>query len=421
MSKKYFYDVHHHAFNLSHPNLTAFTSKLEFRKYLNINFLTGGILLKLGQSWLNKKILRVKNTLSLMDNDIGSMFLLLEYYLKNDPELFQNNMLNINGNFYDKMVITPLVIDFGYKGKSKSIDIAYNEPPNKPIVSQIEDLFSGIHFYLNYEIVSVTVNGEAKLKTKKLNGDLSANKEKKLFEIYPFMGINPDNYKTNKVLAMLTKYFGNYDNPTRQKFYDEMGENKGEIDELSDYSFIGIKLYPPMGYDPMKLSQNSVALFDFCAEKKIPIMVHCSNEGFLIDDKFRSFSNPNGWKNILKDENYKNLKICFAHLGDQKKKVLKKKKRDWENTIINYINDELNVYTDISCIAHNTEFYNHLKEIMNKNPKLKDHILFGTDFSINLLLIDSYNEYYKKFSENINDAQLIEKLCTTNTEKYLFG
>ena len=117
--KKYFYDVHCHAMNMSHPNFLAFLKRLEdilytdTDKFLKKNKFTilfaGNILLirflffkkfdhnnvtklleKLG---LEKYPTRAKNLLATMENDAGSFFLLMEECLTDD--LVQNGKLLI--------------------------------------------------------------------------------------------------------------------------------------------------------------------------------------------------------------------------------------------------------------------------------------------------------------------------------------
>ena len=60
--------------------------------------------------------------------------------------------------------------------------IHYKIPPSKPVVSQIKDVFNGIKYYR---------------QKSKFN----------IFEIYPFMGINPKHYDEPSVQRMLDEYF----------------------------------------------------------------------------------------------------------------------------------------------------------------------------------------------------------------------
>ena len=61
MDKKYFYDAHIHAFNLSHPNLTAFLNRVDINKILTLNSIFGSITGPLLKIFTGKKIKKIKN------------------------------------------------------------------------------------------------------------------------------------------------------------------------------------------------------------------------------------------------------------------------------------------------------------------------------------------------------------------------
>jgi len=142
------------------------------------------------------------NTLSIFDNTIDRQFIYLEMdYLRFHPKIndiiccekqsfynrfseianewSKNSAINIAGNEYSLVVLTPLMMDFGYKGMGnmdKSITY-YNLAPKKSVVDQVIDLYYGIKEYMKESPV-------------------------KLFEIYPFLGINPSNYNLGASLNM---------------------------------------------------------------------------------------------------------------------------------------------------------------------------------------------------------------------------
>ncbi|MFC1940616.1 hypothetical protein ACFLXO_08060, partial [Chloroflexota bacterium] len=60
---------------------------------------------------------KIKNLLAVMENDNGSFFIMIEDYLKKDGEthLLRDGKLHVGGNIYTKIVLTPLMMDFGYK------------------------------------------------------------------------------------------------------------------------------------------------------------------------------------------------------------------------------------------------------------------------------------------------------------------
>ena len=95
MNGKTFYDIHVHAFNLSHPYFGAFIKRfnlpliIAFTPYLaplvavfvaalmHVPILRSFIAAK-----IENKMNQIKNLLSVMENDVGSLFLLLENCLR---------------------------------------------------------------------------------------------------------------------------------------------------------------------------------------------------------------------------------------------------------------------------------------------------------------------------------------------------
>jgi predicted TIM-barrel fold metal-dependent hydrolase len=384
-----------------------------------------------------------------------------------------NKCFEINNVKYSKVLITPLVMDFGFKGfsdKDAIKDIYYHLRPSKAVVHQTRDLFAGIQEYY----------GSSKKDIE--NGIASAFQ---LLEIYPFLGINTRNYQDDvKIKHLLNKYFGDFSNndtkeirmkkleEKRLKFlnfsrnYREHGkgkfpENENSIRMIMNsslYYFAGIKLYPPMGFNPwpvkedysqeeldamnldMELKKVS-ALYDFCIEHGIPITTHCSDGGFEVVDinKQRKFTTPEKWLSVLGQK--KDLKLNLAHSGIQTRKYKKVFWGEWFNKIIGMIASENdaypNLYIDLSDIgAKNCSYGSFSNAIRNYNEKLMStdrakflskvnkRILFGTDFMVNLFSFDSYLDNLIAFSvdksfDKIGLAK--DDFCTLNSERFLYG
>ncbi|GAH85893.1 unnamed protein product, partial [marine sediment metagenome] len=196
---------------------------------------------------------KIRNLLSFMESSINFDFLIIEYFLKTKaPVVSANNEITIDDTTYNKIVLCPLIMDFGYKNIDNK-NIFYNVPPQKPVTSQIIDLFKAIETYYNNEIAIKKENKRNKFDVKEVKID----KSEKLFEIYPFMGINPDNYKYTRIEEMLNKYFSDFSKKdTKQerqrKLYEKMGNFNGDLDDEKNCKniFAGIKLYPPLGINP---------------------------------------------------------------------------------------------------------------------------------------------------------------------------
>lgn len=452
MVTKKFYDIHFHAMDLSHANITAFLTRfiddsgnllnahvikdllkkeLPRWKMLFLPFVRHSKLAELifdgVQSFVKDKAFQektnnVRNLLSFMESSILYDFLILDYFLKNKEEIVSaDNEFEIGANKFNKIVLCPLVMDFGYKN-IRNEHIFYNTPPQKPITGQITDLLNSIKVYYNSDLqISKNSTGDTfkVVKTK-------VNKANKLFEIYPFMGLNTKNYSLAAITKMLDKYFVDFskDDSTelrQERLYAQMGEFTGDLndDENCKNLFAGIKVYPPLGFEPWPADPSEQAkvklLYDRCIEKNIPIIAHCSTGGFKVTNEAQSYSDPgNQWAAVLLE--YPALKIDFAHFGSGDEQ--------WTQTIINHVLKEgSNVYTDFSCNTEDDKYYKKLNQQIKENDiKLSERILFGSDFMINLLWLKSYNEYVKYFKDTKHlDAETKLKLVNTNSEKFLFG
>lgn len=429
MDKK-FVDAHFHAYNLSHPNLSAFADR----------FLTKHKEESDKKKTLHERInslfkfpTRALNVLSIMDNDLGDYFLYINYYLYNSEE--EKTFPEITN--CQKIVLCPLVVDFGLEEKQFDTkfeqNMFYKLPPQKPVNKQISDLFKGIKFYFenDLKVSSVVKQGKTIYDISHININASGEtlehaKKRKLFEIYPFLGINTQNCELAELKVKLDKFFSKYDSLNTsqeelyQKFYDNMGKFDGNLNQKNyDYNYIfsGIKMYPPLGFDPWPTDQIEKTkvqyLYKFCSEKGIPITTHCSSGGFKTIFNNKKLTNPAKWEQVL--QKYSNLKLNLAHMGQDNK--------NWMKKVINLITDKTypNVYTDFSDYGHDQKFYRSLKKTMNDNKGSEDRIMFGSDFMINLLDSNSYNEYLKIFFESKLDDKIKNKLYNQNPLKFLFG
>lgn len=432
---KRFYDIHFHSMDLSHPNLLAFLerddliTKAKIKEILKdvgpwYNLLPMNALRFVSNfvyKTITKKISEHKeyiNLLSFIGSPIKTNLLLIEYFLKNKKSpIGDATDFTIGGEKYNKFVICPLIMDFGVK-MHKIDGVFYNIPTRKPVQDQIIDVLNSIRFYLRHELIM----DESKNKPVLIKS--TQKKIDRLFEIYPFMGLNTQNYSYEKLEKMLNKYFSGFSNDTPEqralKLYEKMGEfNSTNLEGEFDYNYLfaGIKVYPPLGFDPWPSDKEELKkvelLYNCCIDNNIPITSHCSDGGYKVVANARELTSPlTKWKEAL--DRYPKLKLNFAHLGNQQKS------RDWENQIVKFAQDkEKNVYTDISCMANNDKYYSHVKKVMD-NPGMDDKLLFGTDFVINLIWSKSYNDYINVLNET-NHISNKHKLCSVNAENFLYG
>ena len=88
--------------------------------------------------------------------------------------------------------------------------------------------------------------------------------------------------------------------------------------------------------------------------------------------------------------------------------------------------DYKNVYVDFSNRAVSDKYYKSLRKVIDKlsdkeKAMLNERILFGSDFAVNLMSIESYNKYLDIFSKDTSFGDEEKRsFCCTNSERFLF-
>ena len=474
-----FYDSHCHMMNLSHPNLTAMIKRtfkeamprvlvklfekvrswpllLQLFAWLLL-FLLVLIILRLiivplvvligllmvlliipsTNRYLTgkfkEKVANVMNLLAVMETDIGDCLIQLEEELRNKYKTTGGLTLH-NGSgaeVYDKIVLTPLIMDFGlknYKNSKSPYKVRW-----KPVVAQVEDLCLGIRDYY--------LHRDAYIKS-------TGSPIPPLFEIHPFMGINTQNYqlKSFPPIEGLPSYLEDLLNKNFREFKNDKSPEMrlcnllahdwstfdGNIESLGSHAFAGIKVYPPLGFNPwpeegdgysddkeLKQELEKVRyLYGYCISHNIPVTAHCSKGGFLVDKKYRNFASPAKWTKVLEQKEFNQLRLNLGHFGGAESD-------DWRDLAVNLVMKYDNVYTDISYQGVDQKIYRHLKLFLDskgaERQRLMCKIIFGSDFMINLQDIATYGTYLQYFTETTAlTLEEKEMLCNGNAMRYLF-
>ncbi len=440
MEEHTFYDVHMHAFNLSHPYLLAFIRRFKGKLGALLCFSpTLPLLAKVPDLWpaaasfMESKIDVAQNLLSVMENDIGSFFLLIENCLRegSNPPL-QGDKLHIGDRTYERIILTPLMMDFGYKGKTPPGEkkpektFHYDVPASKPIKEQVTDVFNGIKDY-----------AETK-SSEKLSKKFPAlgSAPRRVLEIYPFLGLNTQNYEADEIEELLDKYFGEKAS-SKQELRANMGWFDGDIEHLTIGSFAGVKVYPPLGFDPWPDGKHGDAeelrkvelLYSLCCKKNIPITSHGGTGGFVTIDKrrLRSYASVEKWEKVLAA--FPDLRLNLAHFPMDERMLwfVPNPAHPLRNAYVKLVLDHENAYIDFSCQVVDDEYFVALGKTLRRLPsperkKLSERILFGSDFAVNLLGIESYNRcltLYSKTKALTEDEK--HAFCSLNPQQFLFA
>lgn len=210
--------------------------------------------------------------------------------------------------------------------------------------------------------------------------------------------------------------------------------------------FYGIKLYTPNGYSPA--DPMLMALYEYCEQHAIPLTAHCSGGGFAsfaktvniqgfiyrdakiekyngqinfkhykvtdkerVQEKAQMLNHPLIWEKVL--EKHPNLTLNLAHFGSSEGS------EEWSRHIIRLMKQYPNLYTDFSCVAENATLDAMYKTYYSKaEPSIKSRFLYGSDFYLNMLFIDTMKQYVNQF-EKIFSAAEMKEIAETNPRRFL--
>ncbi|NBC02804.1 MAG: amidohydrolase family protein [Bacteroidetes bacterium] len=206
-------------------------------------------------------------------------------------------------------------------------------------------------------------------------------------------------------------------NPKRPDHFDLMK------DALENKGFVGVKLYPSLGYQVD--SDEMMEVYNYCEEHDIPITMHCNHTGFYVEEEFIDYCNPEHWEPILAE--HPSLKICFAHF-DGHQSFSDPNGLDegtWGKKILDLMQDEdySGVFADVSYhtdMMGEPELEQHylqkINELLNM-PVVQDRILFGTDSWL-LRLNMSDELFWSYFRDKLSNPQF-ERIASTNPMVFL--
>jgi hypothetical protein len=413
MPSREFYDIHCHALTLSDPSfinvintVRARRMELLYSQFVSMEYLSSSFFRKGGE--------KLRNMLSVMENSPSDIFFLMEddlrgKYKKNDDELplIVDGKLTIASMPYRKLIIAPLLMDFGKPGPYKP-DTYYDSFPAKRIEAQIMAVLLGVKEY------------------RRLRPD-------GFLEIHPFLGINPANYTPESMQQFLDFWFSGYlrGRKNANKEFAGMSHYKLEKGKCSCSPFAGIKLYPPLGFDPWpepgQDRETVKILYAFTQKYAIPITTHCDDGGFRIlpIEQAMLQTAPSRFKDAL--ARYPDLLLNFAHLGSQYSRPLRRAPvTQWRDEIFAYMREYPGVYADFSFNGVDPEYYAMLSTTvggMDKSwrDKVESRIMFGSDFMVNLFKIRSYADYYRVFEHSALSGEQKYRFASENPRRFLFG
>jgi predicted TIM-barrel fold metal-dependent hydrolase len=377
---------------------------------------------------------------------------------------------------------------FKGRGYLDNSDNAYDPPswyPSEYIAGQLYDRVRGpISRYLNwallftrnrFEIADALAKvhgGRARLATPALvdyTNWLNDQYDTKLADQVSVMGRIARRNGQNRIHA-----YAPFD-PLREALYRHKSGSSSESPlnlarrAVHEEGFIGVKLYPPMGFMPLengrKLSSGDFPrhldsafrrklnvyldealddLYAWCLDDQVPILAHASDSNGA-EPGYSGRANPENWAPVLKK--YSGLRLCLAHFGDfdegfaTKNRPKPQLSDTWEYKMMKLVRDypQCLVYVDMSYFRAallsssngvRREVVRMFKATRKEFPALPERLLFGTDWIMfgqeeNFAPFRSGGKYLDQmFSMLVNDlefsANLAEQIMFTNAGRF-FG
>ena len=392
---KPFFDIHCHLMSFDEPDFIMFLKQIggNMSKEAINSMMSPDYLLDFKNKHLPTKVGNLINVMSHNQKQMAEILVkdLNGAYLPDGEKCYmEDDKFVFGGQSYDKFVICPMVMDF--TSPTPLEDIYYKSRSPKDAFWYADNMLESIHrFYRD-------------------NKDAN-------FEILPFAGINPPSYTMDEIELWLDTYF--------QRFsIKEHYQNRNEP------HFFGIKLYPPLGFNPnpedAKEKEKVELIYAYAQKHKIPITTHCDDGGYRTTDVETSHHNtsPETWIPVL--QKYPQLKLNFAHFGRQYQRTHFLRKQDrWRDVIIDLALEYDHVYADLSFNGVSPEYYESLVDKLSTlkpddREKLNQRLMFGSDFMINLSKVESYHQYIKNFEDSPLSEEEKSAYSGSNCQQFLF-
>lgn len=441
MPNKFFIDIHCHLFNIEHVPLRQSIRRISHN--FNKGLIKRGIvaagamvvapLLILGSNALARKFYKV-----------------FEAFIRFFDQPAKNNIRDIVraldqlGGSADmderQRIFTPLIMDFEICESYKSL------------VDQVGDLSRAMSDRGRY-----------------LNNHHT--------RILPFLGMDLRRFHSDQSITPAKAL---------QDFFDQVGVIfkpagiRRDPAQLENGDFIGIKLYPSLGFDiypqDSALLTRNIAVLKRLRELDLPVTTHCQlasyecDPGNISNETLVNFANPHKWWQLFKKySSLQDMRINFAHFGGEEgvAKVLMWNDEvpdpeahyprpddlyssSWTYWIIRLIKQYPNAYSDISAFDFSDKkAVASLAWLLRRDTqgayddlgehKLKDKLMWGSDIPMILSDHGTYRKLFDAFHGMLDfmhydsgnygmpDAplpgqdELSETFVETNPKRFLFG
>jgi predicted TIM-barrel fold metal-dependent hydrolase len=204
------------------------------------------------------------------------------------------------------------------------------------------------------------------------------------------------------------------------------------IQATKELGFLGIKMYPPLGYHPYHkaffndtaVNRELEAIYGYCEEEQVPITAHCSSGGAYSGEVMRypelrrELAKPSNWRLVL--EAFPRLRLNLAHFGGDLRCI--KTAGSWPHQIRTMLGEYENLYADLAyhsqALYKSTvqEYFERLGELL-EDDAVRDKVLFGTDWSMTRHTWTE-SDYTQPFVDNLGETGM-HRIAVANPTRFL--
>lgn len=209
-------------------------------------------------------------------------------------------------------------------------------------------------------------------------------------------------------------------NPMRQGYFDIMKE------ALEKKGFWGVKVYPSLGYPVV--SDQMEPVYRYCEANRVPILTHCTAQGFCKNKETGQWASPDKWEPVL--ASFPDLILCFGHFGADDALIHESMPQDaWPSMILELMHRYKHVFADISFHTDamigvkgmdketaRQNYRRNLTALLQAAPS-KDRLLFGTDYWM-VRTVTRDVDYWAFYKNMFTPAQF-NRLTRSNPAAYL--
>lgn len=184
-------------------------------------------------------------------------------------------------------------------------------------------------------------------------------------------------------------------------------------DAVTRYGFVGVKLYPPMGFLPLgnaaagvpdgaKLDDVMRELFAWCVAEQVPVTAHGSASNYA-DEEFATFGSPSNWAPVL--DEFDDLHVNLGHFGGTDDA-----QEPWRTGIARLAASHPHVYADvgnhrIDRADVRTRYLQILEGVFDDPATeiMAERLMFGTDWFM-LAILPEHDQFLDRYEQLYREA-----------------